>query len=198
MGAADYQRAGDKQADERNAGERRLSLAEWLVLCLVREEPTYGLVVAGLLDRNGSLGQIWYVPKGTVYLALQRLELLGLIRTTGEQRTSQGPARSLLEATPAGRAAAQAWLNTPVEHARDVRSELMVKLALLDRTGSDSRALVRDQLARLLPVAAALDDQLRATTGFERTLVLWRHKAMTATMRFLQALTTGHASPPES
>ena len=91
-----------------------------------------------------------------MYLALQRLELLGLIRTTGEQRTSQGPARSLLEATPAGRAAAQAWLNTPVEHARDVRSELMVKLALLDRTGSDSQVLVQAQLARLLPVAAVL------------------------------------------
>ena len=85
-----------------------------------------------------------------------------------------------------------------MEHARDVRSELMVKLALLDRAGSDSRALVLAQLARLLPVAAALDDQLRATTGFEHTLVLWRHKAMTATMRFLQDLTAGHASPPES
>jgi PadR family transcriptional regulator AphA len=197
MAAADHQRAGGKQADERSAGEHRLSLAEWLVLCLVREGPTYGLIVAGLLDRNGSLGQIWYVPKGTVYLALQRLELLGLIRTTGEQRTSRGPARSLLEATPAGRAAAQAWLNTPVEHARDVRSELMVKLALLDRTGSDSRVLVQAQLARLLPVAAALDDWLRATTGFEYTLVLWRHKAMTATMRFLQALTASHGSPRE-
>ena len=42
---------------------------------------------------------------------------------------------------------------------------------------------------RLLPVAAALDDRLRATTGFEHTLVLWRHEAMTATVRFLEALT---------
>ena len=197
MGAADDQRPGNDQADERNAGEHRLSLAEWLVLCLVREEPTYGLVIAQLLDRDGSLGQIWSVPKGSVYFALQRLELLGLIRTVGKERTSQGPARSLLAATPAGRAAAQAWLSTPVEHPRDVRSELMMKLALLDRTGSDSRALVRAQLARLLPVAAALDDRLRATTGFEHTLVLWRHGAMTATMRFLRALTAGRA-PPES
>ena len=44
-------------------------------------------------------------------------------------------------------------------------------------------------MARLLPVAAALDDRLRATTGFEHTLVLWRHEAMTATVRFLEALT---------
>ena len=198
MVPADDQRARDQQADGRSAGERRLSLAEWLVLCLVREEPTYGLVVAGLLDYNGSLGRVWYVPKGTVYRAVQRLEVLGLIRTTGRQRASQGgPDRSLLKATPAGRAAAQAWLSTPVEHARDVRSELLVKLALLDRAGSDSRALVEAQLTRLLPAAAALDDQLSGATGFEHTLVLWRHGAMTATMRFLQDLTTGHGSTRE-
>jgi DNA-binding PadR family transcriptional regulator len=168
------------------------------VLCLVREEPTYGIVLAGLLDRNGSLGQIWTVPKATVYRALQRLEHLGLIRTAGKQGSPKGgPARSLLEATAAGQAAAQAWLSTPVEHARDVRSELMVKLALLERTGSDSRVLIQAQLARLLPVAAALDDQLRATTGFEHTLVLWRHKAVTATLQFLHALAADHGSPPE-
>ena len=168
--------------------QERLSLAEWLVLCLVREEPTYGLILVGLLARDGPLGQVWSVPKAVVYRALQRLEALGLIRTVGEQRTSQGPVRSLYEATAAGHGAAAAWLSTPVEHARDVRSELMVKLALLDRSGGDPRDLLQAQLARLLPVAAALDDRLRASTGFEHTLVLWRHEAMTATMRFLAAL----------
>jgi DNA-binding PadR family transcriptional regulator len=197
MAVADDRRADDEQTDDRSAGEHRLSLAEWLVLCLVREKPTYALIVAGQLARNGSLGQIWYVPKGTVYRAVQRLELLGLIRTTGKEQTSQGPARSLLKATPAGRAAVRGWLSTPVEHARDVRTELMVKLALLDRAGSDSLVLLQAQLARLLPVAAALGDQLRAATGFEHTLVLWRHKAMTANMRFLQDLTAGHDSPRE-
>jgi DNA-binding PadR family transcriptional regulator len=170
-------------------GGQRLSLAEWLVLCLVREEPTYGLVLVGLLARDGSLGQVWSVPKAVVYRALQRLEALGLIRTVGEQRTSQGPVRSLYQATPAGEAAAGGWLSTPVQHTRDVRSELMVKLALLDRSGIDSRDLLQAQLTRLAPVAAALEDRLRATTGFEYTLVLWRHEAMTATMRFLETLT---------
>jgi PadR family transcriptional regulator AphA len=123
-----------------------------------------------------------------VYRALQRLEVLGLIRTVGEQRTSQGPVRSLYQVTPPGEAAAVAWLGTPVAHPRDVRSELMVKLALLDRSGTDSRDLLQAQLDRLLPVAAALDDRLRATSGFEHTLVLWRHEAMAATLRFLQTL----------
>ena len=73
------------------------------MLCLVREEPTYGLVLVGLLARDGRLGQVWSVPKAVVYRALQRLETLGLIRTVGEQRTSLGPVRSLYQATPAGR-----------------------------------------------------------------------------------------------
>jgi len=64
----------------------------------------------------------------------------------------------------------------------------MVKLALLDRSGIDARDLLQAQLARLRPVAAALDERRRTTTGFEYTLVLWRHEAMTATLRFLEAL----------
>jgi hypothetical protein len=69
---------------------------------------------------------------------------------------------------------------------------LCLVLALLDRSGVDSRDLLQAQVARLLPVAAALDDHLRATTGFEHTLVLWRHEAMTATMRFLEARMSRH------
>ena len=191
MATAIYWRVGGR----RSAGECRLSLDEWLVLCLVGEEPAYGLAVAGLLDRDGSLGQIWSVPKSRVYAAVQRLEILGLITRTGQQRSSLGPVRSLLAATPAGRAAAQAWLQAPAEQARDVRSELMVKLALLDRAGSDPRALALAQLARLLPAAAALDDQLRAATGFEYTVLLWRHKSLAATMRFLEGITAGQGPP---
>lgn len=179
--------ADDEQADDRSAGERRLSLAERLVLCLVREGPAHGHGLAGLLARGGSLGQIWPVPRATVYRILQRLELLGLIRATGEQRPNPGgPVRSVYTVTPAGQAAAQAWLSTPVEHSRDVMPELMVKLALLDRAGADSQALVRAQYDQLLPLAAALDDRLSVTTGFEHTLVLWRREAMTATMQFLE------------
>ena len=75
-----------------------------------------------------------------------------------------------------------------MQHPRDIRSELMIKLALNDRTGVDSRPLVRAQLGLLFPVAAALDDRLRAAEGFERTLALWRYEALMATMQFLTAL----------
>jgi hypothetical protein len=107
----------------------------------------------------------------------------------GEQHTSQGPARSLAEATPAGQTAARAWLRTPVRHGRDVRSELLIKLALLKRTGADPRDLLSEQRAEFSPLGAALADQVHATTGIEHTLALWRHKTMSATIQFLDDMT---------
>jgi hypothetical protein len=43
----------------------------------------------------------------------------------------------------------------------------------------------RDQLA---PIADALAAKTRAATGFDRTLALWRHESISATLRFLDAL----------
>ena len=138
---------------------------------------------------HGILGRVWQVSKPSVYAAIQRLDELGLVRTVGEQTTSRGPARSLVKATPAGRVAARGWLRAPVMHGRDVRSELMIKLALLDRAGADPSELLRQQRTQFGPLAAALADRVHATTGTEHTLALWRHKTISATMQFLDDMT---------
>ena len=168
--------------------ERSLSLAEWLVLCLVCEQPRHGFAIARLLNSDGSLGQIWRVPKPVIYRALQRLEHLGMVRTAEQQASNQGPVRSLIDATSPGQEAATAWLTRPVSHTREVRSELLVKLALLDRAGTDPRPLIRAQREHLTPVAEALSERLGSVSGFERTLALWRFEMVTATVRFLDAL----------
>jgi DNA-binding PadR family transcriptional regulator len=168
--------------------EPSLSLAEWLVLCLICEQTTHGFALVALLSAEGEMGRVWRVPKPVVYRALQRLEHLGLLRTTEQQPSSQGPVRSLVNATPAGRQTAADWLTRPASHNRDVRSELLVKLALLARRGGDPGPLVKAQREQLIPVARALHDRLDAATGFDRTLVLWRCETMAATLRFLDAL----------
>jgi DNA-binding PadR family transcriptional regulator len=170
------------------ARDPSLSLAEWLVLCLICEKPTHGFALAALLGPEGELGLIWRVPKPVVHRALQRLELLGMVRTTELQPSSHGPVRSLIDATPKGRDAASAWLMQPASHNRDVRSELLVKLALLARSQTDPQRLLDAQRDQLIPVARALQDRLEAATGFDRTLILWRCETMSATLRFLDAL----------
>ena len=167
--------------------EPELSLAEWLVLCLVSERPTHGFAIAGLLAEDGGLGRVWHVRKAVVYRAVQRLEQLGLIVASDKQPTSQGPARVPLQGTPEGRQAAEAWLREPAGHARDIRSELLLKMALLDRAGADPVELLRAQRRQLAPIAGALAGQIPATTGFDQVLVQWRYESVSATLRFLDA-----------
>ena len=97
-----------------------LSLAEWLVLCLVSEEPAHCFALAARLAPDGSVGMVWHVRKAVVYRAAQRLERLGLITAEGKQVTSLGPPRTRLHATPEGHRAARGWLRQPVAHPRDV------------------------------------------------------------------------------
>jgi DNA-binding PadR family transcriptional regulator len=179
------------------ATKPRLSLAEWLVLCLVCEGPAHGFAITRILAADGELGQIWRVPKPVVYRALQRLETLGLLATVEIQPSSTGPARSLVDVTTAGRAAAAAWLAAPVSHTRDIRSELLVKLALLDRTGCDQGPLLAAQRHQLQPVAEALQSRLAEAAGFDRTVALWRCETVAATLRFLDAVSepAGTAAP---
>jgi len=165
-----------------------LSLAEWLVLCLICEKPRHVFALAALLSHEGDMGRVWRVPKPVVYRALQRLEQLGLVRTTEQQPSSHGPVRSLVDATRPGRDKAAAWLNRPASHNRDVRSELLVKLALLARSRANPQPLLSAQREQLIPVARALHDRLAAATGFDRTLILWRCETVSATLRFLDAL----------
>jgi PadR family transcriptional regulator AphA len=169
-------------------GEPDLSLAEWLVLCLVSEGPTHCFAIAGLLAEDGSVGRVWHVRKAVVYRAAQRLGQLGLIVASEKQPSRLGPARAKLWATPRGCRAAGEWLHQPVGHARDVRSELLVKLALLDRAGTDPRELLRVQRRQLAPVADGLAGQMHTTRGFDQALTLWRHESISATLRFIDAL----------
>jgi len=165
-----------------------LSLAEWLVLCLVSEEPVHGFALAARLAPDGDVGMIWHVQKAVVYRAAQRLERLGLITAEDRQYSRLGPPRSRLSATPEGERGAQGWLRQPAAHPRDVRSELLLKLALLSRAGADPGDLLRAQRRQLIPVADGLATRLRTATGFDQDLTLWRHESVSATLRFLDTL----------
>jgi len=167
------------------AAQPRLSLAEWLVLCLICEAPSHGFALVRTLSEAGDLGKVWRVPKPVIYRALQRLEAAELVETVELQPSSEGPVRSLVDATGPGREAAAAWLARPARHNREVRSELLIKLALLDRAGTDPVPLLLAQREQLEPVAEALRARLPRADGFDRTILSWRWETVAATLRFL-------------
>jgi DNA-binding PadR family transcriptional regulator len=175
-----------------NAGSP-LSLSEWTVLTLISEHPTHGFAISQLTATGGDLGRIWHIPKPVIYRAIGRLENSGLIAPQTVE-PGRGPQRTIYEATPAGRKAATAWLDTPVEHIRDVRSQLLIKLALLDRAGCDTTRLLQRQKAILLPIASAITAERPQREGFDATLLAWRRATATAALSFLDDITPPAAS----
>ncbi len=164
-----------------------LSLSDWVVLGVVAEQPTHGWPVVRVLAPDGALGRVWTVARPVVYRSLSTLTTLGLLEECGEEAGVQGPQRTILRATRRGRAALRRWLRTPVAHVRDVRSELLIKLALLDRAGEPNSALVEQQLEVLAPVLRAVSEP-PGGNGFDATLAAWRREQALAVERFLRAL----------
>jgi PadR family transcriptional regulator AphA len=165
-----------------------LSLAEWTVLAVISEHPTHGFAIAQLTAPGGELGRIWHIPRPVVYRAIGRLEEAGLV-TPQVVEPGQGPQRTIYAATRAGRDAAAAWLDTPVEHIREVRSHLLLKLALLDRAGGNPSGLLKRQKATLAPIASAINAESPRPKGFDATLHAWRRATTAATMAFLDDVT---------
>lgn len=166
----------------------QLSLAEWVVLSVVAERPTHGFPIAQQTAPDGDLGRIWHVPRPIVYRALARLADAQLIADEGLEH-GRGPQRTIFAVTPAGRAAVTRWLQTPVEHIRDVRSHLLMKLALLHRAGLDATSLLERQRETLAPIAIAIAEEQPATGGFEPTLLAWRRANAAAAIGFLADVT---------
>jgi PadR family transcriptional regulator AphA len=164
-----------------------LSLADWVVLGVVAEGPTHGWPIVRTLRSDGELGRIWTVPRPIVYRSLAALTERGLIEESPAASESRGPKRTIVRATRPGRAASKRWLGTPVEHVRDVRTELLVKLALLDRAGRSPRDLVERQITHIEPVIRAVSAP-PAGVGFDLVLARWRREQALAVDRFLRSL----------
>ena len=163
-----------------------LSLADWAVLGIVAEHPTHGWPVVRALRADGEIGRVWTVPRAVVYRSLATLTARGMLEERGEADGVRGPQRTILGITPRGRAALRRWFDTPVQHVRDVRSELLVKLALLARAGRDPTPLLERQLTALAPVIDAVSTR-PARSGFDLVLARWRREQALAVDRFLRA-----------
>ena len=121
-------------------------------------------------------------------LALDALGRLGLVRPAATLPSDAGPHRTILQPTASGHAALAAWLTQPVEHVRDTRSLLMLKLLFLSRRRADPAPLLRAQRERFAIQADRLAAAADVVEGFDRTLLLWRMHTTTAAVRFTDAM----------
>lgn len=176
-----------------------LSPGEWAVLGLVGERPTHGFAVAQILAPDGELGAVWSMARPAVYNAVNKLETLGLVHAVSAEPGTRGPTRTVISLTDAGRSALDDWLASPVDHVRDVRSLLLLKLALLFRMRSDPSRLLESQRVKLVQHVASLRRARDGAGGFGRVIAEWRLSSSNATLAFVDALigSPDLQSPPE-
>jgi hypothetical protein len=78
-----------------------------------------------------------------------------------------------------------------VAHLRDVRSELLLKLTLLQRSGGAVDDLAARQLETFGPAFAGLALSAEQSAGPDRLTDLWRVESSRSVERFLLELTRG-------
>jgi DNA-binding PadR family transcriptional regulator len=168
-----------------------LSLNEWAVLACLAEHARHGYDIAAELTPDTDLGAVWRVPRQLVYRALERLAALGLVEVRRQEPGEGGPPRQVYGSTRRGRDRLARWLREPVEHLRDVRGELLLKLVVAQRLHVDPTPLVEAQRSRFAEPLAAL----AVPPPRDDPVALWRHHSAAAVGAFLDSYSTKSSVP---
>jgi PadR family transcriptional regulator AphA len=168
--------------------DRDLAPGEWAVLALLCERPAHGWALARQLSATGELGSIWSLTRPLVYRSLEILQERGLIVAAGHEPGSRGPNRTIFRATPAGHAAVAEWLSEPVEHVREGRSLLLLKLVFAQRNCVDPRPLLLAQQRVLAESIGSLEARVSESAGIEAILLRFRLESSRAVDRFIEGV----------
>src|SRR4051794_24488634 len=165
-----------------------LTLTDWVVVALVAEAPCHGFAVAKELVPGAPLGEAWTVRRPLVYRALDHLRDGGLVEPVRREAGAQGPDRTVYRATRSGKARLRRWLDDPVEHPREVRTELLVKLMLRSRLDLPLAPVAQRQLDQFAVITDGLEHRARAAHGADRVVARWRVESIGAIRRTLEAI----------
>lgn len=164
-----------------------LLLGEWACLGVLYPSPLHGFAVAAHLTPHADIGRVWSLSRPLTYRSLDQLVARGFVAPIAHEPGLAGPNRTVLAATSAGRAQFRGWVRTPVEHLRDLRSELLLKLLLASHCRIDVADMIAAQLEHTSQVSHALTSDLARSRAVD-PVALWRSESADAAVRFLKRL----------
>lgn len=167
-----------------------LLLGEWACLGILYPAQTHGFAIAARLKPTGDVGRVWSLSRSLTYRSIDRLTAVGFIHAVGEERGLAGGNRTILAATRSGRHQFRKWLDTPVEHLRDLRSELLLKLILAESCQIDIADMLDRQRDRIQHLAQTIAEQTPAN-GHPDAVAIWRSEISQAALRFLDRVPAG-------
>ena len=167
--------------------EQHLLLGEWACLGILYQAPTHGFAIAARLKPTGDIGRVWSLSRALTYRSLEQLTTRGYVRAVGEEKGIAGGNRTILAATRSGRAQLRKWLNTPVAHLRDMRSELLLKLIIAEMCGIGIADMLDRQQAQIEAMVDSIADQADLDPPAD-VVDLWRQESSQTALRFLARL----------
>ena len=157
-------------------------LARDVVLALIVEQPRHGWAIQEELAPKGEIGRAWTLSRQLVYRAIDTLETDGLVKRA-KPKDGGGADKVVISPTAKGITQTKTWLDQPVKHLRDVRTELVVKIMLRERASLPLKNFVVAQRTTFAPMIQAIEHS-PATTPVD----MWRRESASAVKRYLTRL----------
>ena len=166
-----------------------LTPAEYAVLGLLRERPSYGYELKDQLGAGTSLGRVSPVEPAMVYAILRSLTGFDLI--DGSWDDSSYPPKAVYTVTEEGAGTFERWLRRPVARIREVRHDFLIKLYFAMREDPKlARELlagqietVRDYIADIEAERTVLD---AAPSDFDALVLESKASAAQVTLQWLE------------
>jgi len=100
---------------------------EYILLGLIAQDPVHGYDLHKQLATLDGLSSIWHVKQSQMYALLDKLEAVGYLQSASTAGTAHA-LRKQYRLTESGREALDAWMVSPVQHAREMRQGFLARL----------------------------------------------------------------------
>ena len=157
-------------------------LARNVVLALVVHTPRHGWAIHEQLSPTGDIGHAWTLSRQLVYRAIDTLVEDGLVKRA-IPKDGGGADKVIISPTATGKRTAMHWLDSPVTHLRDVRTELVLKVMLRDKMGLPLGSFLEAQHGIFDPLIASINKDTS-----DSPVNLWRRESANAVKRYLSRL----------
>ena len=157
-------------------------LARNVVLALVVHTPRHGWAIHEELSPTGDIGRAWTLSRQLVYRAIDTLVEDGLVKRA-TPKDGGGGDKVIISPTAAGKRTAMLWLDSPVTHFRDVRTELVLKVMLREKMKMPLDSFLSLQHEVFDPLIASINKDSSSSP-----VNLWRKESANAVKRYLSRL----------
>ncbi|MHB1337451.1 MAG: helix-turn-helix transcriptional regulator [Bellilinea sp.] len=166
---------------------------EYILLGFAAQGPVHGYDLHKQISTLDGISSIWHVKQSQLYALLEKLESMGYLQAEAAPGAISAP-RKEYHLTAAGREAFEAWVVSPVPHARQMRQEFLARLYFARLAGPvTALKLIEAQYAAASGWQQELQTRLTSASSletFQRTVDQYRLSQIDAILKWLDQCKT--------